>query len=507
MQNGVPLCYRVPMPLTAIPPAAEPRQDGHDRVALRRPLTLFAVAVLTAAVSPLLLTVSRFLDGVLYAAMARNMAEGVGDLWHPHWIGAAGRVYHEQPPLAIWIASHLYRVAGDIPGLDPLWSLVQTIGLMLLLAVIWCRTTAMAPPVAAQAGAWWPILLFAALPLTQWMARSHMLESTMALFVAGAILAALIGVRAKNPISGWGWGAAGGAMVTLAVLSKGPAGAFPLAVPLIAAATLERRRFAHALGVTLAMLAGAAAAAGVLVVRDPEAMAFVRQYLDQQVLARFEGRRVAGGSHFHLLKVLAGEMGVAAGIALAAGLVLRRWPLRQEGPALIAGGGVPLFFLVVGLAGTLPILLSDKQSRWYLFPALPFFVLAFAALTAPIAHRIELRLAGHARRVALAAAALLLLAGAVTGIRAGTPVRHREFVAAFVYGNLALPPRAMVTACPESLSRDWQLVADLQRYRRASLVAAPDQPFLLARGDACTVPPTCSAHAASGPYRIYRCAP
>ena len=39
-----------------------------------------------------------------------------------------------------------------------------------------------------------------------------------------------------------------------------------------------------------------------------------------------------------------------------------------------------LYYLGIALAGSLPILISVKQQRWYIFPSLPFYAMAIAVI-------------------------------------------------------------------------------------------------------------------------------
>ena len=49
---------------------------------------------------PVVLLRGMSLDGVTYATIARNMAVGIGDFWHPYYTATLLHPFHEQPPLA-----------------------------------------------------------------------------------------------------------------------------------------------------------------------------------------------------------------------------------------------------------------------------------------------------------------------------------------------------------------------------------------------------------------------
>jgi 4-amino-4-deoxy-L-arabinose transferase-like glycosyltransferase len=62
---------------------------------------------------PVMLLRGMSLDGITYATIARNMALDVGDLWHPFYTATLLNPFYEQPPLALWLESLLFRLCGD----------------------------------------------------------------------------------------------------------------------------------------------------------------------------------------------------------------------------------------------------------------------------------------------------------------------------------------------------------------------------------------------------------
>ena len=52
-------------------------------------------------------------DGVLYATIARNMADGTCGPWEPMVSETFMRHFHEHPPLAFWLEAVFFRMLGD----------------------------------------------------------------------------------------------------------------------------------------------------------------------------------------------------------------------------------------------------------------------------------------------------------------------------------------------------------------------------------------------------------
>ncbi len=81
-------------------------------------LRLFTVFFLAAMFLPRLVPQGLFGDGLLYASLARNLAEGKGSMWAPwfssgYWLDfASGAPYFENPPLMIWLEAVFFRIIG-----------------------------------------------------------------------------------------------------------------------------------------------------------------------------------------------------------------------------------------------------------------------------------------------------------------------------------------------------------------------------------------------------------
>ena len=74
-----------------------------------KPFRLLTLAALAAALVPRLAQRGMFVDGVTYAAIARNLAEGRGTFWSPHYTATLYSIFHEHPPLGLWLESLWFR--------------------------------------------------------------------------------------------------------------------------------------------------------------------------------------------------------------------------------------------------------------------------------------------------------------------------------------------------------------------------------------------------------------
>ena len=101
---------------------------------------LFTVALIAAArVIPWLVQPGMFFDGVLYAAISRNMAIGIGDAWHPVLSATLWADYREAPPLAFLLESFFFRFFGDHFWVEKVYSLCTGLATAVVMAAIWRR--------------------------------------------------------------------------------------------------------------------------------------------------------------------------------------------------------------------------------------------------------------------------------------------------------------------------------------------------------------------------------
>jgi hypothetical protein len=213
-------------------------------------------------------------------------------------------------------------------------------------------------------------------------------------------------------------------------------------------------------------------------------------YIQQQVLPAMSGAREVGAGSFTILKELLQEvilpilgLGILA-IAAARRFVAPSWLARRQAAS----------FLLLGLAGTLPILVSAKQAGHYLVPAVPLYVLAAAIAFAPSAGVfVERWTRTGAQWVNLAC--LIMLLGTIGAAYAPALGRDRARLANLDALDPSVPRDATVGICPAA-NDDWGLHAWFERRFRVSLDAADGRDrgwFLRTARAACSPPARCLA--------------
>jgi 4-amino-4-deoxy-L-arabinose transferase-like glycosyltransferase len=130
-----------------------------------------------------------YLDGIIYAVLSRNMAEGLGSAWQPHFTETLFPVFYEHPPLAFWLQSLAFRVLGDSVYIEKFYSLATLPVTALLIVGIWHRLVRNEPCVKHLS--WLPVLLWLSTEGVWWAYANNLLENTLTVFTTLAVYLAL----------------------------------------------------------------------------------------------------------------------------------------------------------------------------------------------------------------------------------------------------------------------------------------------------------------------------
>jgi 4-amino-4-deoxy-L-arabinose transferase-like glycosyltransferase len=420
-----------------------------------------------------------FIDGIVYASIARNMAENYGSFWQPYYTATVYPTFYEHPPLGFWLQSWAYRLCGDSVYVEAWWGCCVGALSLLALAGIWrCLT----PQGDVFAGAWFPIMLFIVTPMTSWAVANNMLENTMTFCILLSVLLCLLSLKNPTVFSSCVYSMLSGLSMFGAILIKGPVALFPLAVPLISMVH-DAKKTMKVLTTVMILLATLLVSFGLMFATNMASVHFFKRYVSQQVLDSVTGAREISASRFHVFTVVGREslVPLLVGCTLAA-LIYR---LRQTTISSVHSR-LFLYYLGIALAGSLPLLVSAKQKRWYAFPSLPFYAMAIAVVFNEAALALERWVDDKKKletNIIVSSVIVLCIALFLMFVEKNTPRRHKDFHTDFSKQNVAIEEREVISVYPVQLATHWTLVANMQRKFRASLSEDFGQEYLLTTTD------------------------
>ena len=275
------------------------------------PFWLLLIGLFLILVSKSLLTEGMFLDGVTYASISRNMADGQGTFWDPHYTQTLYPEFCQHPPLALGMEALAFKAFGDHWWVEKFYSVLMFLLSGLFIALIWKRTT------NNLRWAWLPLLFWLAMPLVSWSATNNLLENTMSV---------------QGPID------------------------------------------------SLILLVSIAAFVGIMFLVCPGSFAYLKDYIRLQVIGGGL-HEVTASSRFYIVFALLQQLVIPCALALV--LVICKTKSKVNSKIFEFPPDKAWFyvFLIMGLVGVLPIMVSVKQRDFYMLAALPFFALACGHIT------------------------------------------------------------------------------------------------------------------------------
>ena len=438
-------------------------------------LVFLVISLYCLLVLPRMLSYGMFIDGVVYASIARNMAENYGSFWQPYYTATVYPTFYEHPPLGFWLQSWAYRLCGDSMYVEAWWGFFVGLLILVGLAGIWrCLT----PQGYALAGTWFPLVLFIVTPMTSWALANNMLENTMILFIVLSVLLSVLSLQNSNMLLSCCYGIFSGLSIFCAILVKGPVAAFPLIIPFISMINRPKKTI-KVLTISFVLIMTLTISFGLMFSLNTAALHFFKRYMSQQVLASVTGTREISASRSDVLIVVSRESLVPL---LVGGMLTAIMYRLRKTITVSVHYRLFLYYLCIALAGSLPLLISAKQKRWYALPSLPFYALAIGVVFNDMALRLEGLVDKNktiARYIVVFASIILLLSLLLMFVEKDKLRRDKDFHADFSTKPFTIEERKIISTYPPSLATQWSLVANIQRKFKASLSEDFGQKHLL----------------------------
>jgi 4-amino-4-deoxy-L-arabinose transferase-like glycosyltransferase len=299
-----------------------------------------------------------------------------------------------------------------------------------------------------------------------------MLENTLDIFICLSVLFYLKSIPRKKYL----FLVLSGLMLALGFLTKGFVTFFPLAFPFILWLCTRQRKFLQMVADSFVILAASLSGLAIAYGAFPGGREALPEYL--RVVSELTLGAATKSSRFYIIGRLLGDLLpviVIAGTIL--GIMFKK--RRHE----IAGKNVSLSlaFLLLGLCGALPLMITKVQSGYYILPSVPFFVISIAILIHPLIESFLVKFAAKHPLYLKAAGMALIVSGIVlTDFFAGKPNRDKELISDMKLITSVVPDNAVIGILPD-MSAQWSLHCYFARFHGISLdaVAENNHEFLI----------------------------
>ena len=328
---------------------------------------LVIIAMASAIFLPVLFMQGMFMDGLIYSIVSRNMLHAQ-NMFHCYVSDTYLNPFFEQPPLSMILQSQLLRITNDVFFADRLFGyLAFMITLLSLFRIAKLFSNSIT-------NAYLPLFFLMMIPVVDWSYKNGMLENWMCAFTTLSSYFLLSNMVSDKPRKMFVLYAS--IFIVSAFLTKGFTGLFPLAIPFIYHLVFNKKWKSAILdSLKLILVTGVILMLTFMLL--PELKKYFVAYLNKQVLSSLEGNRELDG-HFFILKRVPQEL-IPLFIITILVFAIAHYKYKLEMKEVKHKKYV-MFFLLITLSGSLPVMVSPKQSGYYVLCSYPFFALFFSAL-------------------------------------------------------------------------------------------------------------------------------
>ncbi len=344
---------------------------------------IFIISAFLIILAPSLFAEGMFMDGLIYASVSRNLANGVGSFWNLHFTESLAPQFQGHPPLVMGIQSLFFRIFGDHFYVERLYSLL--IGLLngFLIFLITNKSFILNKTIVSSEElsnikkySWVSLLFWITIPLVAWSYSNNLLENTMLSFLLISTYLLIISFNKYRFLM----------LITasfslfLALMSKGFVALFLWSFVPIYWLILRQMKFKRAFIDTIIVIIFTILPLALLLTFSPKAYETLMAYIDVQIVSSLSITN-SDKNRFEIIFKLFNELLPVLIILLLSFLflIIKKEKLK---PYLKYKKEV-LFFILIGLSASLPIAISLKQRGFYLTTSFPFFVIGFALLIIP----------------------------------------------------------------------------------------------------------------------------
>ncbi len=418
------------------------------------PLYFLTISLFLILISSDLFSEGMFADGVWYAAISKNLANGIGSFWDLHFTSTLFPHFHEHPPLAFGFQALLFKIFGDSIFIERVYSFLTFVFTGIIIVKIWNAITEEKNKYLG----WLPLLILAAIPTLSWSVPNNMLENTMVIFSTWAIFNMVKSLN-KNR---WLNLTISGFFLFLAFLTKGFVGIFPLSF-FFAVYILKRdisfSRFL--IDTTVLILVMLLLFLGLYLVA-PNGIVSIVKYIEIQVIGSINNE-VTVDSRFYILKSLFLDFLPVIGVFGILYFILRkRVSLNFKNKWF-------LVFLFVGLSGVVPMMISLKQRSFYNLPSFPLFSIAIALVVGPLIHYLVLKINLKKNVFLLISSLVLLLSIGLVLSKVGEIRRDVSYVKDMHAIKKILPDDNIKVSIQPELREDIDFQGFFSRYTNAAV--------------------------------------
>jgi len=430
------------------------------------PFWLITCSVLIGLTLPVLIQDGMFMDAMLYTSVSHNLSMGIGTFWFPQFSyhNIAGlSSFHEQPPLIFGIQALFFKVFGDSMYVERFYTFLSMVITAVLINLLWKEI--FKNDEKLKKSGWLALVLWITIPVCFWSYTNNMHENTMGIFTLCSVF--LIFKNFQSSRYNILFCILSGIFIFLATMSKGIPGFFPIAVPFLYWLTTKKINFSKSILYTGIIILIPIFIYTILFI-IPESKESLSLYLFKRALYRIQDTPTVN-SRFYILFRLFSELIPQILFVIIIALIAKFKKIKIY--SLKDNNRLCIFFILVGLSASIPLMLTLVQKGFYFVPALPFFAIGLSIIVAPFLVSSIEKINTKSKRyhVFFLLSIFLFISTAFFIFMQKSKISREKDILHDVYSIGKVVPRFSTVNIPDKMWNDWGLQCYLIRYFNISL--------------------------------------
>lgn len=330
------------------------------------PFYFIVISIFLLMISPFLFTRGMFMDGIIYAVLSKNFAVGEGSFLYPVFSETFLLNFQSHPPMFFFLQGMIFKIFGTSFLVERLFSVLCIV----LTGIITIKTY---KRLDLKSG-FLPLLFLVLIPLITWSATNNMIENALIIFTSFSVLFYLYSLKNKRLVFLF----LAGISIAIGFSIKGFVAFFPLSFPFVYWLVIRDTAFKRMFFDTMLILIISIAPIIIPIYSSPEVMDYFNHYFKTQIMGSIENA-VTVNSRFYIVWRFLRELLIPIIIIGLFEIILRlKWKItifkNKE------NNKKALMMFLFSLTAVLPVMVSMKQSGFYILTAFPFAAIALSAL-------------------------------------------------------------------------------------------------------------------------------
>ncbi|MFA6806773.1 MAG: glycosyltransferase family 39 protein [Bacteroidales bacterium] len=330
------------------------------------PFYILTFSIFLLIISPFIFSRGMFVDGIVYANFSKNYAIGEASFLHPFFSETYLLNFNSHPPMFFFLQGQAFKIFGTSFLVERFYSIICIVITGIITMKIYKKLDLKTR--------FLPLFFLISIPLITWSATNNIIENTLIIFTTLSALFYLSSLNNKRFI----FVILAGISLAIGFTIKGFVAFFPLSLPFIYWLVIRKTKFKRMFFDTIIIIIFSVSPILISMYSSTEVMDYFTNYFNKQIIGGLQNT-VTTDYRFYIVVRFLRELIIPIIIIILFDFILR-WKRKTSIFNNKENNRKALMMFLFSLTGVLPILVSMKQSGFYLLPAFPFAAIAFSAL-------------------------------------------------------------------------------------------------------------------------------